>query len=74
MSMGNCDKCFENNWQYQHIEDIIISTCNLCGYEVHFLDKKHRLKPIKVKRKKLDNQLGTTVFRGIKPKGIGFSI
>ncbi len=38
--MRACEKCFENNWKYKTIEDIIRATCNLCGHEVEFASRK----------------------------------
>lgn len=36
MSMRPCDKCLENNWRFERIENVIRATCNLCGSEVEF--------------------------------------
>lgn len=34
--MRPCEKCLENNWKFEHVEDIVRATCQLCGYEVEF--------------------------------------
>jgi DNA-directed RNA polymerase subunit M/transcription elongation factor TFIIS len=76
MAMRNCDRCFENFWDYKHIEDTIIATCKMCGYEVQFLDRKHKKR--KYPQKKRPNNKWTRpqreltkVFSGIRPKGLG---
>lgn len=38
--MRPCSKCFNNNWHFQKIEDVIRANCNICGYEVEFAAKK----------------------------------
>ena len=40
MTMGLCNKCLENNWEYEYIEGYIRATCSFCGYEVEFPSKK----------------------------------
>jgi DNA-directed RNA polymerase subunit M/transcription elongation factor TFIIS len=42
--MNFCDKCFEKMWSFEHIDGWIIATCQMCGYEVEFLNKKNRNK------------------------------
>lgn len=40
MSMSMCDRCLENNWNYEFIDGWIRATCNFCGHEVEFETKK----------------------------------
>lgn len=34
--MRHCDKCLENNWRFEKIDNMIRATCNICGSEVEF--------------------------------------
>jgi len=36
MPMRPCEKCLENEWKYQKIDNIVRATCQLCGYEVEW--------------------------------------
>ena len=38
--MRPCNKCLENNWSFEKVEDYIIATCNLCAHMVEFEAKK----------------------------------
>lgn len=44
MPMGFCEKCLEKAWSFKHIDGYIIATCNLCGNEVEFPDRKTKRK------------------------------
>lgn len=43
--MRLCQKCLENNWQFEYIDGYIIATCKMCGHEVEFEAKKKVYKP-----------------------------
>lgn len=51
--MNFCEKCYEKHWAYKHIDGYIIATCNLCGHEVEFLDRKTKKQLFK-KNKNVD--------------------
>lgn len=38
--MRPCDKCLENNWSFENIENIVRATCQFCGYEVEWEPKE----------------------------------
>jgi DNA-directed RNA polymerase subunit M/transcription elongation factor TFIIS len=63
--MRPCEKCLENNWTYEKIEDTIRATCKLCGYEVEFAARKPKQsKKKKQKWDKVIHQYGhTTILR-----------
>lgn len=39
-----CQKCLENNWNYQVSEGWVKATCNICGNEVEFPTHKNKIK------------------------------
>lgn len=45
MAMRPCEKCFENSWSFEKIEDVIRATCRLCGFEVEFPARQARKTP-----------------------------
>jgi len=49
MAMSPCDKCLENNWGYEMLDDkTILAECQNCGYEINFApQKRKKLSPIK---------------------------
>ena len=42
MSMYPCKICHNNSWGFEHNEGWIIATCQECGREVGFPDRKNR--------------------------------
>lgn len=34
--MRPCERCLENYWSFETIENIIRATCNMCSHEVEF--------------------------------------
>lgn len=36
MAMRPCEKCLENNWKFQNIENLVKATCQMCGHEVEW--------------------------------------
>ena len=40
MAMRHCDKCLENNWKFEVVEEIVRATCVLCGNEVEFATRE----------------------------------
>jgi hypothetical protein len=44
MGMRPCDRCLENNWQYDVPDPctVVTATCQHCGHEVQFLTKRGR--------------------------------
>lgn len=38
MAMRTCNRCFENNWQFEHIDGYVRATCKNCGNEI----RKHK--------------------------------
>lgn len=42
MPMRACEKCLENNWRFEKIEDVIRATCETCDYEVEFQARKSK--------------------------------
>lgn len=47
--MRACNKCLENNWTYEKVDDYINATCQNCGYEVSFEARKKRKKNANIK-------------------------
>ena len=43
-NMRNCEKCLENNWQYEFIDGWIRATCQICFNQVEFPSKKLKKK------------------------------
>lgn len=40
MAMSPCSECFNNIWNFELIEGIVIATCQMCDNEVQFSAKK----------------------------------
>jgi len=54
--MHPCDKCFENYWDYEKIDNYIRATCKLCSYEVEFLMRKAKKQLTKSNDRKRNNE------------------
>jgi len=50
MSMYHCTQCLENHWSKVVIDNTVIATCEMCGYEVHFSARKPKkiTEPLKI--------------------------
>lgn len=40
--MSRCEKCLENNWRFEYIEEWIRATCQYCGHEVEFPSRRKK--------------------------------
>ena len=58
--MRPCQQCFENNWSFKKIENIIRATCKNCGYEVEFETRNNKAKELK--EGELCRKCGTTLI------------
>jgi len=74
--MIHCKECLENNWKFKHIDGFAIATCQQCGHEEEFFNRKKKKKPkVKVivkKKKKVKKPKPNEFARVLEPSNRGW--